>query len=253
MAMTNLDILARADEVWTNRDFWTYCQGGLGELSTSQRIKGLYNYYRGKGNGSSCNYDEWLKLYATNEGKAKQCTDCSNFIQYLLGSGKNAAASYYTNMKACPDIYTAPVGSLLLIPGKHVGLVTKQGIRNADGSWKVQPEQMDFYAYDKPPRRGSYLGSTYSKAVYITGIDYVASDAVPVAMKASVNGLHRLGDTLEAKDFTILVEMSDGTVLKNPSNWSAWPLKLSENVTDIVCKYKNVSCVLKVEFEARIK
>lgn len=330
--MTNLELAQKALDVYANRDYWTYVQGGLGELSITNRIKGLYNYYRGKGNGSTCDYPVWLEQYGKYNGQAKQCTDCSNFIQYLINSGKNASASYYNKMKAIADIYTAPVGSILLIPNKHVGIVVTQGIRNNDGTWKVLPESLDFYAYNNTCRKMTYVGSSFTKAVYLDGIDYIdtpsstvypikvdasvsgthyvgetlqakdftvkvtmsdgnvltnpanwyatplkltstinkitvgyqgvttiivvqaiGDEAIPQSMTATVNGTHLLGDTLEAKDFTIKVQYSDGSVKTNPNGWTAWPLKLTDNVTDIVVKFENVSCVLKVNFFATIK
>lgn len=158
--MTAQELANEALKVYANKDNWTYCQGGLGEYANSSRIKGLYNYYRQKGNGSTCGYEEWLSTYGTNNGKAKQCTDCSNFIQYLIKSSINASVWHYTKMKDAGDWHNAPVGSLLLIGSGHVGIVVGPG--------KV----MDFYKYNNTCRISDINIGLWDKAVYLDGIDY---------------------------------------------------------------------------------
>ena len=170
--MTNIELAQKALEVYKDRDDWTYCQGGLGEYSNSQRIKGLYTYYRNKGNSSTCDYDVWLAKYGTSNTGFKQCTDCSNFIQYLIRSGKNASVWSYTKMKSAGDIYTAPVGSILLIGSSHAGIVVQQGVKDSTGNFIVMPEAIDFYAYNQTCRKACYIGALWDKAVFLDGIDY---------------------------------------------------------------------------------
>jgi len=170
--MNNIELAQKALSIYNDRDNWTYVQGGLGEYANSQRIKGLYTYYREKGNSSTCDYDVWLARFGTNSTGFKQCTDCSNFIQYLIGSGKNASAWYYTKMKDAGDIYTAPVGSILLINSSHVGIVVQQGVKDSNGNFVVMPEAIDFYAYNQTCRKANYIGALWNKAVYLDGIDY---------------------------------------------------------------------------------
>lgn len=52
--------------------------------------------------------------------------------------------------------------------------------------------------------------------------------AYPVSMTATVNGSFNIGDTLTAANFTITVNMSDGTVLTNPPGFAADPLTLTQ-------------------------
>lgn len=254
--MTNIELAEKALSVALDPDHYTYVQGGLFETADSKRIKGLYEYYRKVGNKSTCDYPEWLKTHGTApDGKPKLCTDCSNFIQALLGTGKNASTWVYANLPAFPDMYTAPVGSVLYMNG-HVGIVVKQGIRNTDGSWKVKPESVDFYAYNKPPRLGCYLGSYFTKAVKLSDVVYTDQPTpptapIPTTIKASVIVDKKLGDTLEAKDFKIQVIMSDGSVKVNPPYWTATPLHLTPDVKEIVVKYQNVSTTIPVKYVAK--
>ena len=170
--MTNIELAQKALSVYADKDNWTYVQGGLGEYANSARIKGLYTYYREKGNSSTCDYDVWLARYGVNGSNFKHCTDCSNFIQYLIGSGKNASVWSYTKMKDAGDIYTAPVGSILLIDNKHAGIVVQQGVKDSSGNFVVMPEAIDFYAYNQTCRKSNYIGALWNKAVYLDGIDY---------------------------------------------------------------------------------
>lgn len=248
--MNNREIAQKALDVYADREHWTYCQGTIGNRADSDRCKNLYNYYRRVGNASTCDYDVWLREYGTaDDGTAKFTTDCSNFIQYLLGSSTNASTWHFNSMKAVADMYTAPVGSVLYMTG-HVGIVVTQGVKNADGTFKVAPECVDFYKYNHTCRKADYRGALWTKAVYLEGVDYTDTVVLPVSIEAVVGGKHYLGDTLSAKDFTITVKMSDGSVLTNPSNWSAWPLKLVDTVTNITVKYQNVSCIINVDFLA---
>ena len=170
--MTNIELAQKALAVYADRDNWTYVQGGLGEYANSARIEGLYNYYRKQGNSSTCDYNVWLARYGVNGSNFKRCTDCSNFIQVLINSGKNASVWSYTKMKNAGDIYTAPVGSILLIDNKHAGIVVQQGVKDSNGNFIVMPEAVDFYAYNQTCRKANYIGALWNKAVYLDGIDY---------------------------------------------------------------------------------
>ena len=81
--MYKTELTNRALEIYQNKKFWTYVQGGLGQLGNSQKIKSLYEYFwknrDKKPNSMTRPYDEWVRDHALDN-----CTDCSNFINVLL-------------------------------------------------------------------------------------------------------------------------------------------------------------------------
>lgn len=71
--------------------------------------------------------------------------------------------------------------------------------------------------------------------------------ATPTKLTASVKGSYQVGDTLKTSAFTVKVTMSDGTVLTNPSGWSASPMKLSSTSNKITVSYKGLSTTVTVK------
>ncbi|MBQ3967903.1 MAG: SGNH/GDSL hydrolase family protein [Lachnospiraceae bacterium] len=70
----------------------------------------------------------------------------------------------------------------------------------------------------------------------------------PVKLTARVNSdVYLLGYTLKASDFTIEVEMSDGSTLKNPDGWNVSKLYLDRFENEIVIAYANLSTVINVK------
>lgn len=219
--MTNIELAEKALSVFNDRANWTYCQGALGELGESKRVKDLYDYFRSKGgNTMTCDYDPWLEVY----GRGKHCTDCSNFINLLMNYGSSRySANDYGNMKECPDMLNAPAGSVLWMPG-HVGIVVKKG-------WFV-----DFYAYNNTCRMGEISKSMFRKAVYIK--DVVYTDTKPVKMDlAVVSKIRYIGDTLTYDDLVCTVTMDDGSKVTNPQGWQFTPTKLMNTANVIAGTY----------------
>lgn len=68
-----------------------------------------------------------------------------------------------------------------------------------------------------------------------------------VSIEATVNGTHNVGDTLSAKDFTVTINMSDGSKVKNPAGWTANPLVLSSESTAIMVAYNGLSTKITVK------
>ena len=83
--MTAAELAEKGIDVYNDRKNWTYVQGALGQLGESDRVRGLYKYFWGQpnhaGNSMTMAYEPWLNLH----GKGRRCTDCSNFINFLLG------------------------------------------------------------------------------------------------------------------------------------------------------------------------
>lgn len=74
----------------------------------------------------------------------------------------------------------------------------------------------------------------------------VAEPATAVSITAKVSGKHTVGQTLTAADFTITVNMSDGSTIKNPAGWNANPLTLSSETTVITVTYNGLSTTVTV-------
>lgn len=169
MRITNIDLKLKADEIWEQKDHWTYLQGALGQLGQSERCRNLYNYYwntQGKlgQNSMTMVYVSWLEEY----GADKHCTDCCNFLNYIMEYGTSMhSAAGYANMKKCPSIAEAPIGAALTIGKSHVGL-------------KIGPDEFqDIYAYNHTFRRGKISESMFDSAHYINGVDYCDEPSIP--------------------------------------------------------------------------
>ena len=191
-------IVQKAKTIYANKDKWTYCQGGLGELGESDRIKSLYNYYYSQPNKSkymTLTYRDWLAQY----GKGRQCTDCSNFFNVLLGYQTN----YYSvwRISTCEEwkgeLKNAPAGAALWMNG-HVGLALGNG------------KFMDFPHYNETCRVADIEGALWEKAYLLPEIDYHYDEIdyleVQVTEKDRI-----VGDSLSYDDFIVTNVYKDGS------------------------------------------
>ena len=69
---------------------------------------------------------------------------------------------------------------------------------------------------------------------------------IPESIQASVTDGHHIGDTLSAKDFYVVVIMSDGSKLENPPGWTANTLSLNAETTNIKVSYDTISTIVTV-------
>ena len=71
---------------------------------------------------------------------------------------------------------------------------------------------------------------------------------LPISMNVTVKDKkYNVGDTLSAKDFTVTINMSDGSKVKNPAGWTANPLVLSSESTAITVAYNGLSTKITVK------
>lgn len=112
--MTNKELVNKAIELYNKRDKWTYCHGCIGYLVDSPQVKNIYNYFLSIGkNKTGLSYEEWSKV---NSGKL--CTDCSNFINYLMGFTVSAwSTNSFKNMEE-----TKPQAGAICWKDGHVGI-----------------------------------------------------------------------------------------------------------------------------------
>ena len=158
--MYKTELANRALEIYQDKIFWTYVQGGLGQLGNSQKIKSLYEYFwknrDKKPNSMTRPYDEWVRDHALDH-----CTDCSNFINVLL----NYDTNYYSvwSLSQLPKwngpLDKAPEGTVLYMPG-HIGLVVSKG------------KAMDFYRYECEPRISNIAEGLWKSAHYLPEVNY---------------------------------------------------------------------------------
>ena len=71
---------------------------------------------------------------------------------------------------------------------------------------------------------------------------------LPISMNVTVKDKkYKVGDKLSAKDFTVTINMSDGSKVKNPAGWTANPLVLSSESTAITVAYNGLSTKITVK------
>lgn len=190
--MTANDIVAKALAIYEDRDNWTYCQGGLGQLGESMRIQGLYTYYRAKGNSSTMDYPEWLAKI----GRGKHCTDCSNFINVLLGLTTNKYSVW--SLSKLPVAASTPSdatpGTVLIMSG-HVGIVTGPN------------ECVDIYAYNETLRKSPIDVGLWEYAVYLPEVIY--SDVLDITVRVT-DRQRKVGDKITYDDFVVDALLADG-------------------------------------------
>lgn len=200
MILTAKELCTKATSIYLDREHWTYCQGGLGELGESARIKGLYEYYYKQPNKSkymTLPYTEWLDKY----GQGRHCTDCSNFINVLLGYETNYYSVWRLGTLPSFDgpVAEAPAGTVLCMDG-HAGLSLGNG------------KCMDFPHYNETCRIANIVQGLWTKAVYLPEVEY--SD--PVRLEVTVTDKERkVGDKITYEDFVVKTYYSDGSTKIN--------------------------------------
>ena len=248
--MTNKELVNAALAIWYTRNDWTYLQGALGDTAESDRARGLYNYFWNMpnhgGNSMTFPYDEWLE-----REPGRKCTDCSNFINFLLG--------YTFSMYSCRGLATlkkfdgdrcdAPPGTVLCLIDPNTGECGHVGLSIGCG------EFLDFYRYNNSVRRAKISESLFTYAVYLREVDYENSYVQRVTVK--VNDLidHYIGDAVWSVDFEVTVEYDDGSI-ERATDFEFTPTTYTNtvNVVAVVCKgitnYVVVNALPKGEFYA---
>lgn len=234
--MTNIDLIVKALSVFHNKEYWTYLQGGLGNLAESDRARGLYNYFWNMpdhgGNTMTMPYNEWLQ-----QNFGKHCTDCCNFITYLLGIQYNKySTESFKNMRRCPgDKSEAPLGAVLYKQG-HVGVVVGKD------------RFVDFYAYNNTCRMGKSSESLFEYAVYIDGVDYYD---YPDRLEVEVVSKHRyVGDAVSKDDFEVLVIDQKGDTAYT-KDFQYTPLVYTNTVNVIAIVYGNLVDYVVVDADSK--
>ena len=200
MILTAKELCTKATSIYLDREHWTYCQGGLGELGESDRIRNLYEYYYKQPNRSkymTLDYQTWLEKY----GMGSHCTDCSNFFNVLLGYDTN----YYSVWRLGTlkqfegNVVDAPAGTCLWMEG-HVGLSLGNG------------KFMDFPHYNTTCRIDEIAKSLFVKAVYLPEVEY----SEPVRLEVTVTERDRkVGDKITNQDFVVKTIYADGSTKIN--------------------------------------
>ena len=77
---------------------------------------------------------------------------------------------------------------------------------------------------------------------------------LPISMNVTVKDKkYKVGDKLSAKDFTVTINMSDGSKVKNPAGWTANPLALTTESTEITVAYNGLTTKVTVKANAAAK
>lgn len=243
--MNNIQFAEKIKELYKNRDKWTYMYESTGYVvGVDTKVKNYFDYFKSQGwIKEPFNWDTWSK-----ENYGKQCTDCSNTMNYTLW-GKGCACYYSSKApKTWPqlDMNKPMIGAVAWKEG-HVGYITK--IQDGMVTFVHMPSMgKTFTEFTKPIGKDDYwLG--YAKCPHI---EYLA--ATPKSIAAYVLKEFKVGDTFKAEDALIEVTMSDGSTLINPAYWTATPLKITKLPQEMTFKYQNVSCkVVLPDFEKKYK
>lgn len=179
--------------LYHDRDEWTYCQGGLGQLAESDKIRNLYEYFWLRPNRSKYMiypYKEWIRYH-----KGQHCTDCNNMINMLLGySDNHYSCWHFTQMpRWSGELKDAPAGAaLMIIDAKggcsHVGLSIGGG------------EFIDIPHYEETFRRGKIEGSLWTAAALIPDVIYECDKFKPYLIKSN----WIVGDAIRAQDLGLM-------------------------------------------------
>lgn len=234
--MTATELANKGIAIYNDRKNWTYVQGALGQLGESDRVRGLYKYFWGQpnhaNNSMTMPYDAWLAEY----GKGKHCTDCSNFINYLLGYtfSMYSTRGFAQMQRFEGDKKDAPPGTVLCMDG-HVGLCIGNN------------EFIDFYKYNETCRKGKVSESLFNYAVYVPNVNY-SSQSSPKTMSVVVRDKTRyVGDSLTTDDFVVTITLEDGNQLVNPTGWGYTPIVLSNTVNVIAVVYETLVSYVVVD------
>lgn len=249
--MTNKELVNAALAVWYDRDAWTYLQGAIGDTVESDRARGLYNYFWNMpehgGNTMTVPYYEWAEMEA-----GRKCTDCSNFINFLLGYtfSMYSTRGLATLKRFTDDRCDAPPGTVLCLIDPNTGECGHVGLAIGNG------EFLDFYRYNNTLRRAKISDSLFTYAVYLREVEYNNTDVKSVTVKVVDTEEHYIGDAVLSCDFTVSVEYDDGTVIEEISDFAFTPERYTNtvNVIAVVCKgitnYVVVNALPKGEFYA---
>lgn len=249
--MTNKELVNAALAVWNDRDRWTYLQGAIGDKVESDRARGLYNYFWNMpnhgGNTMTVPYNEWAEMEA-----GRNCTDCSNFINFLLGYtfSMYSTRGLATLKRFTGDRCDAPPGTVLCLIDANTGECGHVGLAIGNG------EFLDFYRYNNTLRKGKISDSLFTYAVYLREVEYNNTDVKSVTVQAVDTEEHYIGDEVLPCDFTVSVEYDDGTVVEEISDFQFTPERYlnTVNVIAVVCKniinYVVVNALPKGEFYA---
>ena len=249
--MTNKELVNAALAVWYDRDAWTYLQGAIGDTVESDRARGLYNYFWNMpehgGNTMTVPYYEWAEMEA-----GRKCTDCSNFINFLLGYtfSMYSTRGLATLKRFSGDRCDAPPGTVLCLIDPDTGECGHVGLAIGNG------EFLDFYRYNNTLRRAKISESLFTYAVYLREVEYNNTDVKSVTVKVVDTEEHYIGDAVLSCDFTVSVEYDDGTVIEEISDFAFTPERYTNtvNVIAVVCKgvtnYVVVNALPKGEFYA---
>ena len=248
--MTNKELVNAALAVWYDRDAWTYLQGAIGDTVESDRARGLYNYFWNMpnhgGNTMTVPYSEWAEM---EEGR--KCTDCSNFINFLLGYtfSMYSTRGLATLKRFSGDRCDAPPGTVLCLIDPNTGDCGHVGLAIGCG------EFLDFYRYNNTVRRAKISESLFTYAVYLREVEYNNTDVKSVTVKVVDTEEHYIGDTVYSSNFKVVVEYDDESV-EETADFQFTPERYynTVNVIAVVCKgitnYVVVNALPKGEFYA---
>lgn len=248
--MTNKELVNAALAVWNDRDRWTYLQGAIGDTVESDRARGLYNYFWNMpnhgGNTMTVPYSEWAEMEA-----GRKCTDCSNFINFLLGYtfSMYSTRGLATLKRFTGDRCDAPPGTVLCLIDPNTGECGHVGLAIGNG------EFLDFYRYNNTLRKGKISDSLFTYAVYLREVEYNNTDVESVTVEVLDMFDHYIGDAVDSCDFSVRVKYDDGkSEFTNDYEFTPLVYTNTVNVIAVVCKgitnYVVVNALPKGEFYA---
>lgn len=219
------DLVDRALDLYEDKENWTYNLGGLGELGQSERARNLYNYYYSQPDRPvrmDLPYKEWLEQYGMN----KHTTDCSNFINVLLGYPTNHYSIWLITQGIEYDgkIEDAPAGTVLYMQG-HVGLSLGSG------------DFIDMPYYKATFRTGKIKGSLWKKAYFLKEVDYTPYDIVDIKVEV-IERKRYVGEAITYNDFKVTNVYADGTERENRC-YNYTPGFITYDVCNVAIVYKH--------------
>lgn len=235
--MNNVELSIKALAVYNERNNWTYLQGAIGNLAESDRSRGLYNYFWNQpnhsGNTMTMPYTEWL-----TQNNGKHCTDCSNFINYLLGYTYShySTSGLAKQRKFIGDKQYAPLGTILCMDG-HVGIVVGKDLF------------IDFYRYNESCRLGKISESLFEYAVFLPEIEY--NNRTPERLEVKVTIKKRyVGDTIDKSDFIVTVITKDAEEYE-VKDYMFTPLQLTNTVNVVAIVYCDLIAYVTIDADSK--
>lgn len=257
MAITSQEFIQRTIAHYNDRANWTYCHGSTGWIvgAPDNKAKNYYEYFLSIGkNTTNIPYAQWL-----TEHRGQKTTDCSNFINLMI-FGEHCNSNWSTNSFTKMEKLTNPIPGAVAWKDGHVGVCIDVD-KNGNGTYIHMPYyQRTFEKFTD--NEDQWHPKSYWSAYYKLPAAYVnystapvpptPQPIVPTSILATMNGKYKVGTVLSAKDFTIKITMSDGSVLTNPPGWAATPLVLDKTSNVITVIYKNVKTTITVPAEAPV-